>query len=142
MAPDVSAVLTAGTARLVGLAYDGVAEVPRSSGAPLAMMKFTLRSLILTGNPALTIRQEGSVATTILSSLSLRGNVVLYATKLSGELLGAQVTLTPSSSLSSAAALLRPLTHGMTVTMTHLVTDQPIALAATSHWAGYRISVS
>jgi hypothetical protein len=142
VASDVPAVLTAGAARLAGLAYRGVAEVPRASGGTVAMMKFTVRSVTLTGSPTLTVHQNGSVATTTTSLLSFSGDVVLYATKLSGELLGARVTLTPSSPLPVVAALLRPLTQGLTVTMTHVVTDQPITMAATSHWDSYRISVS
>lgn len=141
VASGVPAVLTAGAARLTGLAYDGVTTIPRSSGGPIAMMKFTLRSVILTGRPTLTIHQNGSVATTTTSLLSLRGNVVLYAAKLSGDLLGAHVTITPSSPLSLVVRLLRPLTQGLTTTMTHVVTSQPIALAATSQWDDYHISV-
>lgn len=140
VASGVPAVLTAGAARLTGLTYDGVAEVARPSGGPVAMMKFTLRSVTLTGNPTLTVHQNGSVATTTASLLSFSGNVVLYATRLSGDLLGAPVAITPSSSLSLITRLLRPLTQGLTATMTHVVTDQPIALAATSHWDNYHIS--
>jgi hypothetical protein len=142
VASAVPAVLTAAAARLAGLAYDGVAEIPRSSGGPVAMMKFTLQSVTLTGNPTLTVHQNGSVATTSTSLLSFSGNVVLYTTRLTGELLGADVTLTPSSPLSLVVRLLRPLTQGLTVTMTHVVTDQPITMAATSHWDNFHISVS
>ena len=142
VASAVPAVLTAGAARLTGLTYDGVAEVFRSSGGPVAMMKFTLRSVTLTGDPTLTIHQDGSVATTTTSLLSFSGNVVLYATRLTGDLLGVKVTITPSSPLSLVVRLLRPLTQGLTVTMTHIVTDQPIALSATSQWDNYHINVS
>lgn len=141
VASGAPAVLTAGSARLTGLAYDGVAEVPRASGGPVAMMKFTLRSVTLTGSPTLVVHQNGSIATTTTSLLSLSGNVVLYTTRLSGDLLGASVTITPTSPASLVVRLLRPLTQGLTATMTHLVTGQPIALAATSHWDGYHLSI-
>jgi Family of unknown function (DUF6114) len=141
VASTVPTVLSAGSAQLVGLGYDGVAEVPRSSGPPLPMMKFTLRSVTLTGNPTLTISENGSVAATSTSRLSFSGNVVLYATKLSGDLLGIPVTITASSPLSLVLQLLRPLTQGLTVTMTHVVTDQPVTTAATSQWDSFLISV-
>ena len=141
VAATVPTVLTAGSARLVGLAYDGVAEVPRASGRPVPMMKFTLQSVTLTGSPTLTIHQNASVATTRTSLLSFTGSVVLYATKLSGNLLGIPVTLTPSSPLSLVLRLLRPLTQGLTVTMTKVVTDQPLTVASASRWANYLISV-
>jgi hypothetical protein len=141
VAATVPAVLTAGSARLVGLAYDGVAEFPRRSGRPVPMMKFTLKSVTLTGRPTLTITQNGSLAVTRTSLLSFTGHVVLYATKLSGDLLGVPVTLTASSPLSLVLRLLKPLTQGLTVTMTNVVTDQPVATAAASRWANYLISV-
>ncbi len=141
VAATVPSVLTAGSARLVGLAYDGVAEVPRSAGRPVPMMKFTLQSVTLTGRPTLTIRQKGSVAVTSTSLLSFSGHVVLYATKLSGDLLGLPVTLTASSPLSLVLRVLKPLTLGLTVTMTNVVTDQPLTTASASQWANFLISV-
>jgi hypothetical protein len=141
VAASVPTQLTASSAELVGLAYDGVAEVPRSSGGPVAMMKFTLRSVTLTGKPTLTIQQNHSIGTTSTTLLSFTGNVVLYATKLSGDLLGVPVTLTPSSPLSLVLKLLSPLTKGLTVTMTHVVTDQPLTMAAASQWSNFLISV-
>jgi hypothetical protein len=141
VASAVPAVLTAGSAKLVGLAYDGVAEVPRSSGGPVQMMKFSLRSVTLTGSPTLTIHQNHSIATTSTSLLSFSGNVVLYATRLSGDLLGVPLTITPSSPLSLVLRLLSPLTRGLTVTMTHVVTNQPVTTSAASTWSNYLISV-
>jgi hypothetical protein len=141
VAANAPAVLTAGSARLAGLAYDGVAEMPRSSGPPVQMMKFTLRSVILTGRPTLTIAQNASTAVTSTSLLSFSGHVVLYATKLSGDLLGVPVTLTPDSPLPLVLRLLRPLTQGLTMTMTNVVMDQPLATARASHWANFLISV-
>jgi Family of unknown function (DUF6114) len=141
IAAAVPSVLTAGSARLVGLAYDGVAQVPQSSGRPVPMMKFSLQSVTLTGHPTLTIHQNGSVAVTSTSLLSFSGHVVLYATKLSGNLLGVPVTLTASSPLSLVLRLLKPLTQGLTVTMTNVVTEQPVTTAGASQWATYLISV-
>lgn len=141
VAATVPAVLTAGSAQLVGLGYDGVAEVPTASGPPVQMMKFSLRSVTLTGKPTLTIKQNASTAVTSTSVLSFTGNVVLYATKLSGDLLGVPVTLTPSSPLSLVLQLLKPLTEGLTVTMTHVVTNQPLTTSVASRWSSFLISV-
>jgi hypothetical protein len=141
VAASVPTQLTASSARLVGLAYDGVAEVPRASGGPVAMMKFTLRSVTLTGSPTLTIHQNGSIGTTSTTLLSFTGNVALYTTKLSGNLLGLPITLTPSSPLSLVLKLLSPLTQDLTVTMTHVVTDQPLTTSAASQWSNFLISV-
>jgi Family of unknown function (DUF6114) len=141
VAAAVPSVLNARSAKLVGLAYDGVAEVPRASGGPVQMMKFSLRSVTLTGSPTLTIHQNDSIATTSTTLLSFTGNVVLYATKLSGDLLGVPLTITPSSPLSLVLKLLSPLTQGLTVTMTHVVTNQPVTTSAASTWSNFLISV-
>ncbi len=141
VASAVPSVLNARSAKLVGLAYDGVAEVPRASGGPVQMMKFSLRSVTLTGSPTLTIHQNDSIATTSTTLLSFTGNVVLYATKLSGDLLGVPLTITPSSPLSLVLKLLSPLTQGLTVTMTHVVTNQPVTTSAASTWSNFLISV-
>ena len=105
------------------------------------MMKFTLTSATLTGTPTLTIHERGSTAVTTTSVLSFGGHLVLYATKLSGDLFGARVTLTPASPLPVVLRLLKPLTQHLTVTMTNVVTDRPLATADSSQWADFRINV-
>jgi Family of unknown function (DUF6114) len=133
--------LTAASARLAGLAYEGVAEVPVATGPPLQMMKFTLSSVTLTGRPTLTIHEHGSTAVTTTSALSFSGHVVLYATKLSGDLLGVPVTVTASSPLSVVLQVLKPLTRHATVTMTQVVTDHPLTTSTSSVWSNFLISV-
>jgi hypothetical protein len=141
VAPAVQSVLTAASSRIDGLAYDGVARVPRASGSPLRMLKFSIRSVSLTGTPTLTIHEVGSTAVTTTTALSFGGPVVLYATRLSGDLLGVRVTVTPDSPQGLVLRLLRPLTHHLTVTMTHVVTSNPLTVAATSQWSGFTITV-
>jgi uncharacterized protein DUF6114 len=133
--------LTAGSARIVGLSYDGVAKVPRATGGALRMMKFDLQSVTLTGRPTLTISERGSTAVTTTSVLSFTGHVVLYATKLSGDLLGAPLTLTPDSPQALVLRLLKPFTNHLTVTMTNVVTGHPLTLADGSRWRGFTIRV-
>lgn len=133
--------LTAGSARIVGLSYDGVAKVPRRTGGPLRMMKFGIQSVTLTGRPTLTITERGSTAVTTTSALSFTGHVVLYATKLSGDLLGVPLTLTPDSPESLVLRLLKPFSQHLTVTMTNVVTGHPLTLADSSQWTGFTIRV-
>jgi hypothetical protein len=88
-------------------------------------MKFTLSSLTLSGDPTLTVRQGGVGSSTSAASMQFTGNVVLYATKLSGDLLGAPITLTPDSPLSLVLRVLGPVTPGVTLTLTNVTTDEP-----------------
>ena len=131
-----------GSALLVGTSYKGVVQVPTASpGQTVPMMEFTMSSLTLDGGPTLTVTQRGVSSATAGSTMQFTGNVVLYATKLSGDLLGVPITLTPSSPLSLVLHLLSPLTQGLTVTMTNVVTNQPLTTAASSRWANFLISV-
>ena len=57
------------------------------------------------------------------SSLDFSGGVVLYATKLSGSLLGVPITLTPGSVTTVLLKLLNSLTPLVPVTMTDVTTD-------------------
>jgi len=140
MAPTAQSTLTAGSVLLEGFAYDGVASVPTANGTQ-AMMKFSASSIHLSGTPTLTIIQNGNPAVTRVSTLSFTGNVTLYATKLSGDLLGAPITITPQSPLATILQLLAPLTQLVPVPMTNVVTDQPLTIADSSQWNGFKITV-
>jgi Family of unknown function (DUF6114) len=120
--------LTADSALLEGLAYDGVAQVPTADGT-VTMMKFTMSSLTLTGDIALTVTEAGGTDVTRGASMHFGGPVVLYATKLSGDLLGIPVTITPASPLATVLQVLAPLTQAVPVPMTNVVTDQPYTTA-------------
>jgi hypothetical protein len=87
--------LVTGSALLLGASYKGVAQVPMASGNTVPMMEFTMNSLTLDGAPTLTVTQGGVSSVTSGSSMMFTGSVVLYATQLSGDLLGVPVTLTP-----------------------------------------------
>src|ERR1022692_1638224 len=130
--------LTADSALLEGLSYDGVAQVATASGT-VTMMKFTMSSLTLTGNIALTVSQGGGTAVTRSSSMHFGGPVVLYATKLSGDLLGIPVTITPTSPLATILQLLAPVTRAVPVPMTKVVTDQPYTAAGSLQAGGLQI---
>ena len=68
------------------------------------MMKFTMSSLTLARAVRATVTQNGQTTVTTNSSLEFSGGVVLYATTLSGRLLGAPVTLTPAKCATSSRA--------------------------------------
>ena len=57
------------------------------------------------------------------SSLHFSGGVVLYATELSGSLLGIPITLTPGNAVTVLLKLLNSLTPLVPVTMTNVTTD-------------------
>jgi hypothetical protein len=130
--------LTANSALLEGLSYDGVAQVATASGT-VTMMKFTMTSLTLTGDIALTVSEGGGTAVTRSSSMYFGGPVVLYATKLSGDLLGIPVTITPTSPLATVLQLLAPVTQAVPVPMTNVVTDQPYTTAGSLQAGGLQI---
>lgn len=123
-----TSVITAGSATLNGLAYQGTAKVPVAGGTQ-TMMKFTLNSMTLSGNVTATVAENGQTTVTQSSSLVFGGGVTLYATKLSGSLLGIPLTLTPHSVVSLLLHVLNTVTPAVPVTMTNVTTDQPFVLS-------------
>lgn len=121
-ASTATSVIVAGSATLDGLSYQGTAQVPTASGT-VTMMKFTMSSLTLTGDVTATVTQDAQTTVTTNSSLDFSGGVVLYATKLSGSLLGVPVTLTPGNVVTLLLKLLNSLTPLVPVTMTNVTTD-------------------
>jgi hypothetical protein len=138
MAAAAQSSLTADSALLVGLAYDGTAQVPTANGT-VTMMKFTMSSLTLSGNIALTVSEGGSTAVTRSSTMRFGASVVLYATRLSGDLLGVPVTITPGSPLATILKVLAPITQAVPVPMTNVVTDQPYTVAGSFQADGLQI---
>jgi hypothetical protein len=120
-ASTATSVIVAGSATLDGMSYQGTAQVPTASGT-LTMMKFTMSALTLTGGVRATVTQTGQTTVTGNSSLDFSGGVVLYATKLSGSLLGIPITLTPGNVVTVLLKLLNSLTPLVPVTMTNVTT--------------------
>jgi hypothetical protein len=104
------------------MSYQGTARVP-TAGGTVTMMKFTMSSLTLAGGVRATVTQNGQTTVTNDSSLAFSGGVVLYATKLSGRLLGIPITLTPGTVVTVLLTLLNSLTPLVPVTMTSVTTD-------------------
>ncbi|MBV9447979.1 MAG: hypothetical protein JO345_19010 [Streptosporangiaceae bacterium] len=121
-ASTATSVIVAGSATLDGMSYQGTAQVPTASGT-LTMMKFTMSSLTLTGGVTATVTQDGQTTVTDDSSLGFSGGVVLYATRLSGSLLGVPITLTPGNVVTVLLRLLNSLTPLVPVTMTNVTTE-------------------
>ncbi len=85
--------LTAKLAVLRGLSFDGVAELTTARGR-VRLLKFSMRSLTLSGTTFRAVVGPGLSVMVGASSLSVRGNVVLLARQISGRLDGTVVTYT------------------------------------------------
>ena len=132
--------LVTGSALLLGASYKGVAQVPTASGRTVPMMEFTMNSLTLDGAPTLTVTQGGVSSVTSGSSMQFTGNVVLYATQLSGSLLGVPVTLTPSSPLATILQLLNSVTPLVPLKLTSVTTNQPYISSSSLQIPGLQIA--
>ena len=131
VAAAATSVLTANTANIAGFHYAGNVNVPVAGGTQ-AMMKFTADSIDLSGNVTVTVTQDGATVTTVSASQDFSDGVTLYATKLSGSLLGIPLTFTPAT--ISASLLTLPnagllqlanlVTGAIPLTMTNVTTDQ------------------
>jgi hypothetical protein len=121
------AVITASSATLDGLAYQGKVNLPVNGGGTVTMMKFTMNSQQLSGLD-LTVTEAGGALTTAAPSASFSGRVVLYATKLTGKLAGVPLTLTPGNAESTLLQLLNSLTPAVPVTLTDVTANQPVVL--------------
>jgi hypothetical protein len=125
-------VLTASSATLTGLSYQGVVNMPTATGS-VQMMKFTMSQQSVTGASQTSTDPGGRTITYKLAaatfSASSGDKVVLYATKLSGTLLGVPIVLTPGNVVSTLLQLLNTLTPAIPVTMTNVTADQPVVLA-------------
>jgi Family of unknown function (DUF6114) len=125
--------LTASSVTITGFGYDGVVTVPTASGS-VQMMQFSATSLDLSG-VQLTVSQGGATQTTTATSLDLTGNVVLYTTELSGDLLGFPLTITPSTPIADILQVLgeagftQTLTQVVPLPMTNVTTLQPYTSA-------------
>ena len=129
VASAATEVLTAGSATLAHFAYAGNVTLPVGGGGSVSMMKFTADSITLAGGVTDTVAQGGTTTVTSSPTLAFSGGVTLYATKLTGSLLGVPLTFTPSTVSAVLLTIASVLTSGATITMTNVTTDQPIVIA-------------
>jgi hypothetical protein len=129
VASAATEVLTAGSATLAHFAYAGNVTLPAGGGGSVSMMKFTADSITLAGGVTDTVTQGGTTTVTSSPTLAFSGGVTLYATKLTGSLLGVPLTFTPSTVSAVLLTIASVLTSGATITMTNVTTDQPVVIA-------------
>ena len=129
VASAATEVLTAGSATLAHFAYAGNVTLPAGGGGSVSMMKFTADSITLAGGVTNTVAQGGTTTVTSSPTLAFSGGVTLYATKLTGSLLGVPLTFTPSTVSAVLLTIASVLTSSATITMTNVTTDQPIVIA-------------
>jgi hypothetical protein len=128
-AATATSVITADSATLEGFVYQGAAKVPTAGGGTVKMMKFTATSLALSGDVTATVTQRRSTAVTTSPTFDFTGSVVLYATKLSGCVGPLCVTMTPGNAVAVLLRLTGGVTGQLTLTLTHVTTDQPLVVA-------------
>ena len=121
--------LTAGSATLAHFAYAGNVTLPVGGGGSVSMMKFTADYITLAGGVTDTVAQGGTTTVTSSPTLAFSGGVTLYATKLTGSLLGVPLTFTPSTVSAVLLTVASVLASSATITMTNVTTDQPIVIA-------------
>ena len=129
VASAATEVLTAGSATLAHFAYAGNVTLPVGGGGSVSMMKFTADSITLAGSVTDTVTQSGTTTVTSSPTLAFSGGVTLYATKLTGSLLGVPLTFTPSTVSAVLLTVASVLTGSATITMTNVTTDHPIVIA-------------
>ena len=123
------ATITADSATLTGLHFDGVATVQTASG-PERVLKFTMSGLSLK-NGDLTVDRDGRAMAVQAASFTFSGHVTLLTTKFSGSLLGVPLSFSPT--LPPPAVL--PV-----MTFTNVTSDQPFTSADSFQTGGLRIS--
>jgi hypothetical protein len=122
--------ITADSATLTGLHFDGVATVA-TAGGPQRMLKFSMSGLSLKDGD-LTVTQDGRTVAVQGTSFTFSGDVTLLTTKFSGSLLGVPLSFSPS---------LPPPVVLPVMTFTNVTSEQPFTSADSFQVGGLRISL-
>jgi len=130
VAPAAISVITASSAQMDHFTYVGNAKLPLAAGGTVTMMKFTASSITLNG-AADAVTEAGHTATTSSPVMAFNGDVVLYATKLSGTLDGIPLTFTPTTISGLLLKVANVITSNADITMTSVTTDQATGTADT-----------
>jgi hypothetical protein len=128
VAPAAISVITASSAQMDHFTYAGNAKLPLAAGGTVTMMKFTASSITLNG-AADAVTEAGHTATTSSPVMAFNGDVVLYATKLSGTLDGIPLTFTPTTISGLLLKVANVITSNADITMTSVTTDQATGTA-------------
>jgi hypothetical protein len=115
--------------------------MPVAGGGTVKMMKFYASSAVLSGGVTLSVTQSGVTSVTQSPTITFTDNMTLYATKLSGKLLGIPLTFTPSTASAVLLEIANLLTSITTITMTGVTTDQPLTSAGASRWSEPKMGI-
>jgi len=107
--------------------YKGNVRLPVAGGGTVQVMEFTVGSMTM--SQAVTrITEDGQTGTETDASFSASG-VTMYATRLSGSILGVPVTFTPSTASAVLLSVANLATGLVPITMTSVTADQAVILA-------------
>jgi hypothetical protein len=129
VASSASSVLTSGSATLTDFKFIAIVNMPLATGGTQKMLEFTASSADLTDGVKLSVTQDGLTTTTSSPTLSFSGDMTLYATQLSGKLLGVPLTFTPTTIDAILLKLVNLVSGISSLTLTDVVTDQPLTSA-------------
>lgn len=124
--------ITADSAALDGVKFDGVATVRTASG-PEQVLEFSMAGLTLSSADLTVTSPGGQTLTVTAATFDFSGNVTLLTTKLSGTLLGAAVTFTPQNPPPAVSGDL---------TLTNISSSQIFASAGSFAVSGLQISLA
>ena len=119
--------MTVSSATLTGFTYKGNVSLPLAGGGTVRMMEFTVDSMTMT-HAVTQITEAGQTGTETDASFSASG-VTMYATRLSGSILGVPVTFTPSMTSAVLLQVANLATSRVPITMTGVTADQTVILA-------------
>ena len=119
--------MTVGSATMNGFVYKGNVDLPLAGGGSIQVMEFTVDSMSMS-NAVTKISENGETGTETDASFSASG-VTMYATRLSGSILGVPVTFTPSTTSAVLLSVANLATGLVPITMTGVTADQAVILA-------------
>jgi hypothetical protein len=129
VASSATSVLSSGSATLTDFKFIGIVQMPLANGTTEKMLKFTASSIDLTDGVQLSVTQNGLTTVTSSPTLSFSDDITLYATQLSGDILGVPITFKPTTIDQVLLKLVNLLTGILSLTLTNVVTDQPLTSA-------------
>jgi uncharacterized membrane protein YtjA (UPF0391 family) len=119
--------MTVSSATMTRFTYKGNIGLPLAGGGTVQMMEFTVGSMTMT-HAVTQITEDGQTGTETDASFSA-GGVTMYATRLSGSILGVPVTFTPSTTSAVLLSVANLATGLVPITMTSVTADQAVILA-------------
>jgi hypothetical protein len=119
--------MTVDSATMTNFQYKGNVDLPLAGGGTVTMMEFTVDSMSMS-NATTVISEAGQTGRETDASFTASG-VTMYATKLSGSLLGVPLTFTPSTASAVLLDVANLVTGVVPLTLTGVTADQTVILA-------------